>query len=192
MAKNTLLKDSDRDFILMASVIYRKSITNIARETGFSMDAVSRTINCYELVNAEKWDALAAKCSTRVFSKSLLAWAEKANQKKVPQDVLDMIFPKPEPPKEEPAKEKPPKPDAPKAEPSLDKLIEQNEQIISCLRALADGMPQILTAISYIDKRIKDEFHGNFDPLMGYVKTINENLVGVKCNTRLLKKLEDK
>lgn len=193
---NKALTDEQRDYILVQSLIYRKSQSQISKETGISQSVISANLAFYWALNDENWEKLAqiyagyyAGRDTQPEDSSLLNWAANANRKKIPADVLDELRPK----KSEAAL--PNVPVIVKTEPtsdstSVDKIAEQNEQILACLRALVDGMPQILTAIQYLDKLIKDEFTGNFDPLMGTVKNINENLVGVKCNTRYLKYLE--
>lgn len=198
MAKGVnYIADEQRDTILFQSIIYRKTQGQIAKETGFSQSAVSRTLAFYWAVNERNWEKLVQIYTSYIDRTidpkecSLLCWAAKANQTEIPADVLDELRPKKvEEPKAETQMEELAKAEPTNANIPVDKIIEQNEQILACLRALVDGLPQTLTAVQYIDKRIKDEFAGNFGPLMGYVKSINENLVGVKCNTRLLKNLE--
>ena len=198
MAKGVnFIADEQRDTILFQSIIYRKTQGQIAKETGLSQSAVSRTLSFYWAVNERNWEKLAQIYTSYIDRTidpkecSLLCWAAKANQTEIPADVLDELRPKKvEEPKAETQVEELAKAEPTNANIPVNKIIEQNEQILACLRALVDGLPQTLTAVQYIDKRIKDEFAGNFGPLMGYVKSINENLVGVKCNTRLLKNLE--
>ena len=194
MAKpSTSLTSEQRDSILLRSVVYHMTQAEISKSTGFSSATISRTLGFYWAVKEKNWEKLAQLYCDHHYNLcqpenvGILQWAEKASGVKIPTDVLDCLRTT----KEKTAPKEPKAAEKPTAD-KIDRIIEQNDQILSCLRAITDGMPQILTAISYLDKRVKDESKANFEPLMGYIKTINENLVGVKCNTRLLKNLEGK
>lgn len=182
MGRGKDITNETRDAILMASVIYRKTPSRIAEENGISTDTASRTILCYELVKAGKWDTLAAKCNSRILTPAYLAWAEKATQTKIPQDVWDICFPK----EAEPApatKEEPKNPDT---------VLEQLVKIHAVLVAIEADLPQILTALTYLSKTVKETVNANADPVMSMLKAANENLVGIKCNTRALRNTEGK
>lgn len=180
MGRGKDITNETRDAILMASVIYRKSPTRIAEENGISNDTVSRTIMCYELVKAGKWDTLAAKCNSRILTPAYLSWAEKATQTKIPQDVWNICFPKEEVEKT---------PETPKA---TDAVLEQLVKIHAVLAAIEADLPQILTALTYLSKTVKETVNANADPVMSMLKAANENLVGIKCNTRALRNTEFK
>lgn len=175
MAKNTLITDKQRDEILTQSVIYRKTPKEIAAAIGLSYDTVRRTVMAYEMVKGHDWEKLTAKANTRDISDDYIRWAEHATQTKVPQDVMDIAFPKPksvisaEPPKAE-VKTSP----------------ETSEKILAVLQAIEADLPQILTALTYLSKTFKEVVNANADPMMQMLKTANENLVGIKCNTRKL------
>lgn len=181
MGRGKDITNETRDAILMASVIYRKSPTRIAEENGISTDTVSRTLLCYEMVKAGKWDTLAAKCNFRILTPAYLAWAEKATQTKIPQDVWNICFPK-----EESGN---PTPETPKAP---DAVLEQLVKIHAVLAAIEADLPQILTALTYLSKTVKETVNANADPVMSMLKAANENLVGIKCNTRALRNTEVK
>ena len=174
MGRGQEITNETRDAILMASVIYRKTPNQIAKEIGVSYDTVSRTILCYEIVKAGKWDTLAAKCNSRILTPAYLAWAEKATQTKIPQDEWDICFPKEE------VEKTPERPKAP------DAVLEQLVKIHAVLSAIEADLPQILTALTYLSKTFKEVTNANADPMMQMLKTANENLVGIKCNTRKL------
>lgn len=180
MGRGKDITNETRDAILMASVIYRKTPTRIAEENGISTDTASRTILCYELVKAGKWDTLAAKCNARILTPAYLTWAEKATQTKIPQDVWDICFPK------EKVEETPETPKAP------DAVLEQLGKIHAVLAAIEADLPQILTALTYLSKTVKETVNANADPVMSMLKAANENLVGIKCNTRALRNTEGK
>lgn len=181
MGRGKDITNETRDAILMASVIYRKTPSRIAEEIGISTDTVSRTILCYELVKAGKWDTLAAKCNSRILTPAYLAWAENATQTKIPKDVWDICFPKEE--AGNPPPETPKTPDA---------VLEQLGKIHAVLTAIEADLPQILTALTYLSKTVKETVNANADPVMSMLKAANENLVGIKCNTRALRNTEGK
>jgi len=180
MGRGKDITNETRDAILMASVIYRKTPSRIAEENGISTETASRTILCYELVKAGKWDTLAAKCNARILTPAYLTWAEKATQTKIPQDVWDICFPK------EKVEETPETPKAP------DTVLEQLVKIHAVLAAIEADLPQILTALTYLSKTVKETVNANADPVMSMLKAANENLVGIKCNTRALRNTEGK
>ena len=180
---STPISNDERDKILMYHLVYEMNASDIGKTIGRSGQAANAVLRVYFAVKDKDWDSLATAFKSNSTGVDTITWAEKVTKNIVPKNVMDAITKppaiKPEPEKA-PASQNP----APDVETKLDTIIAQNQVIVANIKALEQDMPQMLTAITYLSKTLKETVTQQFDRLMPYVKTIDESLKTIKCNTR--------
>lgn len=180
---STPISNDERDKILMYHLVYEMNASDIGKTIGRSGQAANAVLRVYFAVKDKDWDSLTTAFKSNSTGVDTITWAEKVTKNIVPKNVMDAIT-KPPVIKPEPEKAPTPQNPAPDVETKLDTIIAQNQVIVANIKALEQDMPQMLTAITYLSKTLKETATQQFDRLMPYIKTIDESLKTIKCNTR--------